>query len=349
MTRGTPAARPGVNLEFKAPLADVAATVARLGALGARGEGTLAQRDTYFRVRSGRLKLRELDGRAELIEYQRDEDGGDRWSRYTVAPVADVAGTITRLASEHGVRGVVSKSRWLWIYRNARVHLDTVDRLGTFFEIEVVDPVTAEDGAALLDELLDALSIRRASAILGSYIDLIEAARVEDGSELTLPDLLAPGLDLVFVGINPSVYSAERGQYFARPSNRFWSLLNQSGLVPEPLGPADGGRLLEYGIGLTDIVKRATPSSAGLSAADFEAGRVVLREKLERCRPAVVCFVGKLAYQRYSGQRLLEFGRQPEMITGAAVFVMPSSSGLCNRYQAQRLACLDDVHRFLGR
>ena len=81
---------------------------------------------------------------------------------------------------------------------------------------------------------------------------------------MTLPDILAPGLDLVFVGINPSIYSAERGQYFARPSNMFWRCLNQSGLVPEPVGPADSHRLLEFGIGLTDIVKRATHDAAAL-------------------------------------------------------------------------------------
>src|SRR6266545_6364508 len=119
--------------------------------------------------------------------------------------------------------------------------------------------------------------------------------------DLTLPDVLAPGLDLVFVGINPSIYSAQRGQYFARPSNRFWAVLNQSSLVPERLGPADGLRLLEFGIGLTDIVKRPSHSAGEVTAAEFAAGRVELREKLLRCAPRAVCFVGKLAYQRFSG------------------------------------------------
>ena len=167
--------------------------------------------------------------------------------------------------------------------------------------------------------------------------------------DLTLPDLLAPGLDLVFVGINPSIYSAERGQYFARPSNMFWRCLNASGLVPAPLGPADSQRLNEFGIGLTDIVKRATHDAAELSNAEFAAGRLALRAKLEETAPRAVCFVGKLAYQQYSGRRRLPFGQQPERIGDSAVFVMPSTSGLVNQLHAERLRCLDEVRRFLGR
>lgn len=165
--------------------------------------------------------------------------------------------------------------------------------------------------------------------------------------DLTLPDILCPGLDLVFVGINPSIYSAERGQYFARPSNMFWRCLNQSGLVPEPLGPADSHRLPAYGIGLTDIVKRATHDAAELSAEEFRAGRAALQEKLEQAAPRAVCFVGKLAYQGFSGRRTLPFGRQSEPIGSAAVFVMPSTSGLVNNLHAERLRCMEEVRLFL--
>ena len=167
---------------------------------------------------------------------------------------------------------------------------------------------------------------------------------------LTLPDVLAPGLDLVFVGINPSVYSAERGQYFARPSNMFWRCLGASGLVPEPLGPADGERLPAFGIGLTDIVKLPTHVAAELSAAEFAAGREALRDKLLRYRPRAVCFVGKLAWQRFlARQRVGPFGQQPERIGDSAVFVMPSTSGLVNHLHGARLRCLEDVRAFLGR
>ena len=166
--------------------------------------------------------------------------------------------------------------------------------------------------------------------------------------DLTLPDLLRPGLDLVFVGINPSIYSAERGQYFARPSNMFWRCLNHSGLVPERLGPADSHRLLDYGIGLTDIVKRATHDAAELTAAEFAVGREELRAKLLRCAPRAVCFVGKLAYQQFSRRRTVPFGLQEDRIGESAVFVMPSSSGLVNHLHAERLRCLEQVRAFLG-
>ena len=165
--------------------------------------------------------------------------------------------------------------------------------------------------------------------------------------ELTLPDILAPGLDLIFVGINPSIYSAERGHYFARPSNRFWFCLNQSGLVPERLGPEDDLRLPQFGIGLTDIVKRATHDAAELTAAEFAQGRAVLHEKLLRYQPRAVCFVGKLAYQQYSRRRTLPFGRQHEPIGDITVFVMPSTSGLVNNLHAERLRCLEEVRMFV--
>ena len=168
--------------------------------------------------------------------------------------------------------------------------------------------------------------------------------------DLTLPDILAPGLALVFVGINPSVYSAERGQYFARPSNMFWRCLNQSGIVPERLRPADGERLLEFGIGLTDIVKRPTHDAAELRPEEFRAGREALREKLQQNAPLAVCFVGKLAWQQFLGRtRTGPFGQQPERVGESAVFVMPSTSGLVNNLHAERLRCLEEVRAFLGR
>jgi TDG/mug DNA glycosylase family protein len=166
---------------------------------------------------------------------------------------------------------------------------------------------------------------------------------------LTLPDVLAPGLDLVFVGINPSIYSAERGEYFARPSNMFWRCLNQSGLVPEKLGPADSYRLLEFGIGLTDIVKRPTHDASELTAAEFAAGREDLRVNLLRHKPRAVCFVGKLAYTQFSGRRNAPFGEQAERVGESVIFVMPSTSGLVNNLHAERLRCLEEVRAFLGR
>jgi TDG/mug DNA glycosylase family protein len=167
--------------------------------------------------------------------------------------------------------------------------------------------------------------------------------------DLTLEDILEPGLDLVFVGINPSIYSALCGHYFARPSNRFWACLNQSGLVPERVGPEDDVRLPSFGIGLTDIVKRATHDAAELSAAEFADGREMLRGKLLHYAPRAVCFVGKLAYTHYRRRRSVPFGEQPDRIGDSVVFVMPSTSGLVNNLHAERLRCLEEVRLVLGR
>jgi len=167
--------------------------------------------------------------------------------------------------------------------------------------------------------------------------------------DLTLPDLPAPGRDLVFVGLNPGIYSAERGHYFARPSNMLWRCLNASGLVPEPLGPADDARLPDFGIGLTDIVKRPTHDAAQVTTAEFAVGRDELRAKLLHYAPAAVCFVGKLAYQHFSGRRTCPFGRQEEGVGRSALFVMPSTSGLVNNLHSERLRVLDDVRLHLGR
>lgn len=336
-----------LNIEFKARLDRPTAPIeAALGALGAIFAGTLTQRDSYFHTATGRLKLREVNRSAELIAYQRDERQTPMVSRYQVTPVADAARSLAELSACHGLRGVVEKTRRLWLYQNARIHLDEVAGLGAFLEIEVVQPALPEEGAATLAELLTALSVDPSAALQLSYIDLLGAA---GAARPTLPDLLAPGLDLVFVGINPSIYSAERGQYFARPANRFWPLLNGSGLLPAgvQLGPAGGPRLLEHGIGLTDSVTRATPSSADLTAADFAEGRVVLREKLLRFAPRAVCFVGKIAYQQFSGARVVAWGRQPEAIGATVAFVMPSTSGRANGLHAQRIASLAAVRAYL--
>ena len=107
----------------------------------------------------------------------------------------------------------------------------------------------------------------------------------------TLPDLLEPGLRLVFVGLNPSEYSAREGYYFANPRNRFWPAFNRSSLLPGALGrectPADAALLLEYGIGFTDVVKRPTPQGSGLKAADYPpVGSLAARQALGVPAPA---------------------------------------------------------------
>ena len=173
----TGAPSPGVNLEFKARIADPAAVESALARLGARRVVVVRQHDTYFSVSAGRLKLRRQDGRAELIAYERPNQPADRWSHYTRTPIADPAVALAALTAEHGLRGVVTKSRRVWLYENARIHVDNVDGLGEFVEIEVVDGPSMGEARDLLTDLLSALALDPASAIGGSYIDLLEDSR----------------------------------------------------------------------------------------------------------------------------------------------------------------------------
>ena len=162
----------------------------------------------------------------------------------------------------------------------------------------------------------------------------------------TLPDLLAPGLRLVLVGLNPSEYSAREGHYFANPRNRFWPAFNRSALLPSALGrectPADGALLQDYGIGFTDVVKRPTPQGNALKAADYRQWAPLLRDKLLQCQPGLVCFHGLMAYKAYlkyaeGMQGAPELGPQPYRIGASRVFVVPNPSPANARYSVDDL------------
>ena len=147
----------------------------------------------------------------------------------------------------------------------------------------------------------------------------------------SLPDYLAPGLALVFVGINPGLHSARVGHYFATPANRFWRAFNMAFLIEGDYGPEDDHRLLQHGIGFTDVVKRSTAGAAQLTARDFRHGVPLLREKLIRYQPKVVCFHGVTAYSNYlrfaeGEQAHPELGLQPDTIGRSLVFVVPNPS-----------------------
>ena len=162
----------------------------------------------------------------------------------------------------------------------------------------------------------------------------------------TLPDLLGPDLSLVFVGLNPSEYSAREGHYFANPRNRFWPAFNRSRLLPPALGrqctPSDDARLLEYGIGFTDVVKRPTPQGSALMAADYRLWAPLLREKLTQCQPWLVCFHGLMAYKAFlqyaeTEKAAPELGLQPRIIGPSRVFVVPNPSPANARYSVDAL------------
>lgn len=148
----------------------------------------------------------------------------------------------------------------------------------------------------------------------------------------TFPDYLQSGLRLVFVGFNPSMRSAAVGHYYAGPGNLFWPLLYEAGLLPEPLTYAQDHRILEFGIGLTDLVKRPTRSSADLAPAEARDGVRQLQTKLATHAPRVVCFNGKGVYEWYT-RRAVTLGPQEETIGPARVFVVPSTSARNGRWQ----------------
>jgi adenylate cyclase, class 2 len=171
---------PRRNLELKARDLDPARSLRACGELGAADRGTLIQRDTYFEVARGRLKLREEPGAATLIAYERPDLAGNKESRYRLVAVPEPAAMREALEAALGVTVVVAKTRRLFIHEGVRIHLDRVEGLGDFIEFEAV----AEDGddpgrfAALLDELREAFDIRDEDLVRASYSDLLrESAR----------------------------------------------------------------------------------------------------------------------------------------------------------------------------
>ncbi len=153
-----------------------------------------------------------------------------------------------------------------------------------------------------------------------------------------MPDLAAPGLRVLFSGINPSLYSAAMGCHFARPGNRFWKALHASGLTPRLFAPWEGDELLALGFGITNLVDRATARAEELSADEVRAGVEPLRATVERLAPAAVAFLGVGAYRTAFGRPQAQLGEQPDRFGGAAVWVLPNPSGLNAHYQLDALA-----------
>ncbi len=131
---------------------------------------------------------------------------------------------------------------------------------------------------------------------------------------------------MILVGANPGDRSARVGHYYAGRANQFWPLMYDSGVIPEPLSYEDDRRVLEFGIGITDLVKRPTRGIEEIERQEFAEGRVLLAQKLEELRPRVIAFNGKMVYEKFSG-RPCKLGLQKEKLYGAHVFVLPSTSG----------------------
>jgi double-stranded uracil-DNA glycosylase len=164
------------------------------------------------------------------------------------------------------------------------------------------------------------------------------AADLAAAAGRTIPDVGGPGLRVLFSGINPSLYSAATGHHFARPGNRFWPALHRSGFTPRLLHPSEDGELAALGLGITNVVARATARAAELSAAELVEGGEALARTVARWQPAWVAVVGVTAYRVAFARPKAAMGRQPDLVGGRPVWVLPNPSGLNAHYTTDALA-----------
>jgi double-stranded uracil-DNA glycosylase len=153
----------------------------------------------------------------------------------------------------------------------------------------------------------------------------------------TLPDLVAPRLRVVFCGINPGLYTAAIGHHFGRPGNRFWKVIHLAGFTPTQLTPFEERRLLDHGVGVTNLVPRATAAAAELTPEELREGvRHVERLACDH-RPGVVAFLGMLAYRSATRRPRAALGLQPERLCDSELWLLPNPSGLQARYQLEEM------------
>ncbi|MEF3117992.1 G/U mismatch-specific DNA glycosylase [Streptomyces chrestomyceticus] len=153
-----------------------------------------------------------------------------------------------------------------------------------------------------------------------------------------VPDVAAPGLRVLFCGINPGLLSAATGHHFARPGNRFWPTLHASGFTPRVLKPAEEQELLDYGLGITNVVKRASARADELTAEEFREGGQELAEKVRRLRPEWLAVAGVTAYRVAFDDKPAKVGPQERTIGDTRVWVLPNPSGLNAHYPPAALA-----------
>lgn len=163
---------------------------------------------------------------------------------------------------------------------------------------------------------------------------------LESARALTVPDVVADDLRLLIVGINPGLWTAWAGHHFARPGNRFWAALHAAGLTERVLDPSEERALLARGIGVTNMVPRATAAAAELTPQELRAGGARLRELVARHRVRAVAILGAGAYRTAFGRPRAGLGLQPDPLAGAAVWVIPNPSGLQARYGTEEIAGL---------
>ncbi|MFG2447825.1 G/U mismatch-specific DNA glycosylase [Streptomyces sp. NPDC048512] len=163
-------------------------------------------------------------------------------------------------------------------------------------------------------------------------------ADLEAARDRLVPDVVADGLSVLFCGINPGLMTAATGHHFARPGNRFWPVLHLSGFTPRLMKPAEQEELLSYGLGITNVVARATARADELSAEEYREGGRLLAERVERLRPAWLAVVGVTAYRAAFDDRKARIGPQERTIGSSRVWVLPNPSGLNAHWTAATMA-----------
>ncbi|GAJ84363.1 G/U mismatch-specific DNA glycosylase [Nocardia brasiliensis NBRC 14402] len=154
----------------------------------------------------------------------------------------------------------------------------------------------------------------------------------------TIPDLIGPGLRVLFCGINPGLWSGATGHHFARPGNRFWPALHRSGFTPRLMQPDEQQELLDLGLGITNVAARTTAKAEQLTADELRAGGRALVERVEQYQPRVLAVLGIGAYRTAFGRPRTTVGPQPERIGETELWVLPNPSGLNAHYTLDALA-----------
>lgn len=160
------------------------------------------------------------------------------------------------------------------------------------------------------------------------------------GGRTTLGPILGPGLLVLFVGINPSLRSAQVGHHFAHPGNRFWPALHAAGFTPRRLRPEEDAKLLDHGVGVTNTAARPTREAAQLTLEELRDGAVELERTVRRYEPRLLAVVGLTAYRAAFARPKATMGGQPDALGGRPVWVLPNPSGLNAHYKPADFARL---------
>ncbi|MDX8053147.1 G/U mismatch-specific DNA glycosylase [Lentzea sp. BCCO 10_0798] len=153
-----------------------------------------------------------------------------------------------------------------------------------------------------------------------------------------IADVIRPGLEVLFCGINPGLVSEATGHHFARPGNRFWPALHLSGFTPSQFAPAEQEKLLELGLGITNVVARPSARADELTIDEMREGAIDLSEKVERYSPKVLAVLGVTVYRAAFNRKKTQVGAQQDTVGGARVWVLPNPSGLNAHWQLPALA-----------